>query len=122
MIVYLILQFISVSRPVADYCYSFDVVLNNKHTTDRMFQQFIDRSNAFDDEGELKAKKEHIVRFFSILHAQFLDVYDFTRKSKMPNFLEFYNRDLVVLMDKMIEYQVALLTLFQNKIKRSIHE
>jgi len=40
----------------------------------------------------------------------------------MPNFLEFYNRDLVVLMDKMIEYQVALLTLFQNKIKRSIHE
>ncbi len=110
------------SRPVADYCYSFDVVLNNKHTTDRMFQQFIDRSNDLNDEGELKAKKEHIVQFFRILHAQFLDVYDFTRKSKMPNFLEFYNRDLVVLMDKMIEYQVALLTLFQNKIKRSIHE
>ena len=50
---YLILHFILVNRPVADYCYSFDVVLNNKHTADRMFQQFIDRSNAFDDEGEL---------------------------------------------------------------------
>jgi hypothetical protein len=39
----------------------------------------------------------------------------------MPNFLEAYNRDLVVLMDKMIEYQVALLTFFKNKKKRSIY-
>ena len=118
---YFILHFILVSRREEDYCYSFDVVLNNKHTADRMFQQFIDRSNAFEEEGELKAKKEQIVQFFSILHAQFLDVADFTRKSKIPNFLEAYNRDLVVLMDKMIEYQVALLTLFQNQMKRSIY-
>ena len=111
---YLILHFILVSRREEDYCYSFDVVLNNKHTADRMFQQFIDHSNTFDEEGELKSKKEQIVQFFSILHAQFVDVSDFTIKSKMPNFLEAYNRDLVVLMDKMIEYQVALLTFFST--------
>jgi hypothetical protein len=110
-----------VSRREEDYCYSFDVILNNKHTADRMFQQFIDLSNAFDEEWELKEKKEQIVQFFSIQHAQFLDVSDFTIKSKMPNFLEAYNRDLVVLMDKMIEYQVALMTFFQNKKKRSIY-
>jgi hypothetical protein len=69
----------------------------------------------------VERKKEQIVQFFSIQHAQFLDVSDFTIKSKMPNFLEAYNRDLVVLMDKMIEYQVALMTFFQNKKKRSIY-
>jgi hypothetical protein len=84
-----------------------------------MFQQFIDRSNAFDEEWELKAKKNRLSSSF--LHAQFVNVSDFTIKSKMPNFLEAYNRDLVVLMDKMIEYQVALLTFFKNKKKRSIY-
>jgi hypothetical protein len=67
----------------------------------------------------VESKKKRLSSSF--LHAQFVNVSDFTIKSKMPNFLEAYNRDLVVLMDKMIEYQVALLTVFQNKIKRSIH-
>ena len=61
---YLILHFILVSRREEDYCYSFDVILNNKHTADRMFQQFIDRSNAFDEEWELKAKKNRLSSSF----------------------------------------------------------
>jgi hypothetical protein len=55
--VYLILHFILVSRREEDYYYSFDVILNNKHAADRMFQQFIDLWNAFDEEWELKEKR-----------------------------------------------------------------
>jgi hypothetical protein len=66
----------------------------------------------------VERKKEKIVQFISIQHAQFLDVSDFTIKSKMPNFLEAY---LVVLMDRMIEYKVALLSFFKNKKKHSIY-
>jgi len=73
-----------VSRREEDYYFSFDFILNNKHTADRMFQQFIDLSNAFDEEWELKEKKEQIVQFFSIQHAQFLDV---VRRTKVVIFL-----------------------------------
>ena len=61
---YLILHFILVSRREEDYYYSFDVILNNKHTADRMFQQFIDLSNAFDEEWELKEKKNRLSSSF----------------------------------------------------------
>ena len=109
------------SRFTEDYLHSFGIVLKNKRTADRMYRHFVERSNVYDNE-ELKMCKNDIVRLYNNLDDAFVPVHDFTEKTKDPNFLSDYRRDLLIVLDKIVAYEQASSAFYQAKIERWMYE
>lgn len=105
------------SRSAEDYLHIFGIVLRNKRTADRMYRHFVKHSNVYDNE-ELKMSKDDIVRLYTHLDDVFVDLYEFTLKTKDHNFLSDYRRDLLILLDKIVAYEQASSAFYQDKIER----
>ncbi len=109
------------SRSADDYLHSFGIVLRYKRTADRMYRHFVEHSNVYDNE-ELKMCKDDIVRLYTHLDHIFVDLYEFTLKTKDHNFLSDYRRDLLIVLDKIVAYKQASSAFYQDTIECWMYE
>jgi len=112
-----------VFRSVPVFCHALGVVLRNKATIDSMYDNFVKETDMWDEDFE--SQKQEIVNLYISAHKKYKEKYEegsFTYRGCKTDFLETYNNELVVVMEKIISYQKAMMAHFMDKIERSIYE
>ncbi len=88
-----------------------------------MFDNFVKETDMWDEDFE--SQKQEIVNLYISAHKKYKEKYEegsFTYGRCKPDFLETYNNELVVVMEKIISYQKAMMAHFMEKIETSIYE
>lgn len=101
-------------------CHAWGVVMRNKLTSDRMFENFVKHTDIWDN-GNFESAKDKIVGLYIAAHKKYKKNCNFSLSTTLQ-FLKSSNNKLLVLMEKITSYQKAALIFFETRTKKSVKE
>jgi hypothetical protein len=113
---------VSASPEVLDFVDGMSNMMKNKNIIDRMVVYFIESSDMYDDD-ELPTMKEEIVTQYSELDGRYLELSRFNFEGRpywTVQTLRDFNHEILVLAEKMLNYQQRSVDIFRNQLAKTL--